>query len=283
VIFVSGASTFNTLHVQADNGILVQTNVNTDVGNLILDGDLENSSTEDVRDGVLIKPGRTVTAKSKMTLDSTNDGITSQGAVTLRAGDGILVNDHLTGTQDMMVINADYESAGDGTLTIVSTKQLSSTNNELLITAWDIDIDGTITVGTNSVSIHGAKASQTLGLGATAKDLHLSDAEVGFITGSAGLTVGSDFSGNLNVDGMTSANTDAVGTITLMATKADKLVVFSTTASIFQKGIILQGMGGVVLSADVTTTNSETLIITATGSLTIASGKTLSTSNQLLT
>ena len=47
VTFATASSTFHTLAAQADNGVTVQVDVTATTGTLYLDGDYENSSTED--------------------------------------------------------------------------------------------------------------------------------------------------------------------------------------------------------------------------------------------
>jgi hypothetical protein len=137
IIFTSTASTFHRLGAQADNGVNVRANVDTDYGTMILDGDMDNSSTEDVRDGILIKGDRTITAHTHLELDSTHpaaNGILFQGVGTLNAGTGILINDNLASSA-VLVFNSDYESAGDGTLTLVATKSIDTGNSEMTVTA----------------------------------------------------------------------------------------------------------------------------------------------------
>ena len=142
----NGCTAWSAPHV-ADNGIAVQASINTDTGNLILDGDYDNSSTEDSRAGIVVSETTTISAKLQLVLDATNNGIVPAGAATFEAGSGVLINDHLDGTGGLLVINSDYESAGDGTLTVVATKRIRSTNSPILVTSWDMDIAGDIDAG----------------------------------------------------------------------------------------------------------------------------------------
>jgi hypothetical protein len=79
--------------VQADNGIIVQVDVTTDVGVLTLDADSENSSSQDSHNKLAITGARTLTAKTVMTLDATNGGIvrSGSGTMTLLAAAGIVL------------------------------------------------------------------------------------------------------------------------------------------------------------------------------------------------
>ena len=89
------------------------------------------------------------------------------------------------------MINSDFESAGDGSLTVVTTKAVNSNNSDITLTAWDIDLAGTLTTGSKTPSIHGAKVAQTLGLGGTAKHMHVSDVELQRMTSTGGFVLGS--------------------------------------------------------------------------------------------
>jgi hypothetical protein len=60
-----------------------------------------------------------------------------------------------------------------GQLTIASTKTLTSTDNTVLITAYDVDFDGGIDSGTAAITIHGSMADQTIGLGAEPLNMQL--------------------------------------------------------------------------------------------------------------
>ena len=93
-------------------------------------------------------------------------------------------------TGKRVVIKPDFESPGDGTLTVVATKVLSTLDAEMVITAWDLDLAGSISTGTGSVSIHGSQAGQTTGLGATAANMHIEDAELQRVTSVGGLRIG---------------------------------------------------------------------------------------------
>jgi hypothetical protein len=84
--------------VQADNGVVAGANVTTTGGTLHLDGDLDDSSSADRHNTVILQDGTTLTAKTKLTLEDTSgnpggDHVTVGGTVTLRAGSGVLLSD----------------------------------------------------------------------------------------------------------------------------------------------------------------------------------------------
>jgi hypothetical protein len=113
--------------------------------------------------------------------------------------------------------------------------------------------------------------------------MHLTDAELGRITDQAEMTFGSSSSSHITVHGLTDANTDAIATLRLVATKPAKLVVFDGAGSSFNKGVVVQAAGGVVLSESFASKQVSPLFQTGTGTLTIVGSKTLTSSNQLIT
>jgi len=287
--FTSAPSTFGSLSVQADNRVTIFADLTTTTGNLYLDGDVENSSSADSANRISTNTGATLTAKIMMTLEATQGTFFTNGAVTLRAGQGITFLDNL---QDFssggvaghtVIMHADFESAGDGILTVQTGKIISSANGPLVITAWDIDLDGSFGVGTGPSVIHGAQGSQTIGLGDTAANMHIEDAELGRISAIGGVTLGSSLSGSIVVVNVTLDNSDSVGTLTLIATQALQTVSFVTEPSSFSNGINVLAMGGVIISQNTTTQSTASVVSTGTGTLTVQTGKLLSTTGQLLT
>ena len=91
----------------------------------------------------------------------------------------------------MLTIYSDNESHGDGTLTVFNSKTVTTFNGDMTVTAWDIDMAGSVDAGIAAITIHGSTTDQTFGMGQTAKDMHLTDAEIGRLTGTGGLSVGS--------------------------------------------------------------------------------------------
>ena len=100
-----------------------------------------------------------------------------------------------------------------------------------------------------------AAGNLEIGVGSTVKPLHLTDSELGRMETVAGLTIGDEKCGTITVNGITSTNSDTVGTLSLVATKLARSVIFKGDGpSVFSKGIIVQAGGGVVLSTSVVCT-----------------------------
>jgi len=156
---------------------------------------------------------------------------------------------------------------------------VDSQHSRISITAADIDVLGSLVAGTQGINMHASGYDRTIGLGSTAQDMHLADAELGNIW-TADLTIGNQHSGNFIVDGVQDASTRTIGTFNLVAMKHARSVSFVTSASAFNKGITVQAMSGVILSESVTTKNSQTILRAGTGSLSVISSKGISTTDQ---
>jgi hypothetical protein len=151
VTFFGSISTFNTLVVQADNGINIDASVLTDEGSILLDGDLENSSTADTPNAIIFSNGKTVTSKTLLTLETTNGQTVHLGDATFEAGTGIVIHNQVSGGNigKTLTINSDYDARAsytqntatvvngesDGTLTVRTDKNINSNNCDVMITA----------------------------------------------------------------------------------------------------------------------------------------------------
>jgi hypothetical protein len=175
--------------------------------------------------------------------------------------------------------------AGTGTLTITENKSLSTTNQLLTITVDDFDnhADSLISTGDVAMSIHATSPSHSIGIGNSARQMHLTDAELGVFYSNIGLTIGDDSSGDISLDGVLDSNSDTFGLLTLQATKAGRNVLFTGSDSSFNKGILIKAAGGINLDASVTTKSSPLVLDTSTGTLTVSVGVSLSSTSQALT
>ena len=299
ITFGASASTFYGLSVQADNGIVIGSGITTTTSIMYLDGDFDGSvATADTN---IVSTAASIMLQSKtlLTLETATGNTEVAGALTLEAGSGILIYADITSLSTAgtgpIVINSDNNGNSDGTLTVHSNKVISSNHNHVTVTAWDFDLQGRLTAGESAVVVHGAYTSQTIGLGVNA-DLVITDSELGRITCAAGITLGSVhtddvYAGGIGCSSLAACSTKAIGTVTLIATKASKTVEFRGSASGFDKGLIVQAAGGAVLSQSVTTYKNVSstsgqagvvLLSTGIGALTLDTSVVLSTSNELL-
>ena len=112
--------------------------------------------------------------------------------------------------------------------------------------------------------------------------MELTDAEIGKITAGGGLSVGSSFSGSMEVNGLTLLSTDAVATMTLKATKSTKTVSFTNTRSTFQ-GLIAQAAEGINVASGIHILTLSSTLSAGSGTLTVATGKAVTAADQFLT
>jgi hypothetical protein len=166
IVFETGSSVFNALVAQADNGVTGALDLTTDTGILYLDGDYEDSTSADDTNTVAWTAAKTLSSKTYLTLESTTNSITATHALTLLAEEGISILDDMTGGTGALVINADNDSSGtDGTLTVQTAMTITSNNQAVTITAWDVDLDGSLTAGSAAIATYSSVSSQTIGLG----------------------------------------------------------------------------------------------------------------------
>jgi hypothetical protein len=207
VEFSGTGATFNSVSVQADNGAYFIGDVSTHIGAIYLNGDAENSSSSDALNDVNFAHGATLSSKTNVKLEATTGRITLGGDFTLRGGAGINIVSNMisSGSGYSIVLNADYESSGDGILTISASQSLTSNDGKVTITAWDIDLAGSLNSGSGTTGLLGSHVGQHIGLGATPKDMHVTSAELEQITSQGGFNLGSFTSGNIVVNGVTAA------------------------------------------------------------------------------
>jgi hypothetical protein len=285
VHFVGHASTFNSIHAQADNGVNVEVDVYATGGSMYLDGDVENAPTGGMPNYIdfLGPPNRTLTASTLMTLESSTGAIKSINDLSLKAGAGLVIQDNLNmDAGKTLVMDADYDSAGDGVMTVSALRTVNSYSNTI-VTAFDIEIAGFLQANTAALSIHGSGPSQTISVGIpSGKQMHLTNMEINRIVATEGITIGSVACGEMSVGGISEVNTKNLGTLTLVATKTNTKIVFKDAPANFHKGIVVQAGAGVIMSEQVTTKAMPTLISTGPSALTLESGAVLSTNGHTM-
>jgi hypothetical protein len=267
IYFATTASTFNSLVAQADNGVAVGVKVTTKVGVIHLDGDLENSSSADSPNQIVITGAMTLQSATSLTLKAQASKIVASGAATLEATTGIFIQDTFDGTDaanNDITINADFDSTGVGTLTLQTGKTLTSNNNIVYITAYDVDLDGKITTGTKMTVIQGSQDDQTIGLGAAPSpvNMHVEADELERIT-ATGFILGGTVNRDLTVNDLTLSSGSPppyytgyiTGTVTLVALDDNAKVTFTGASSTFVS-LAAQADNGVQVQAKTTTTTN---------------------------
>ena len=95
VTFKTGASVFNAINVQADKGVSVESDVTGDVGNIYLNGDLDETSNS--LDTVEFSDTVSLVAETVLTLQGKSGNIIKGGLLTLKGGSGIIILENFTG------------------------------------------------------------------------------------------------------------------------------------------------------------------------------------------
>lgn len=227
IVFNGTSSTFNAFAAQADSGIVVDVDLTATGGLIYMDGDLDNSAADDAQNSIVIAANKTLKGSGIMTLESTSGLVVASGALTLFSGAGMVIWEDITASaaNQLMVLNSDYDLSGDGTLTLAASKTATSNNGETHVTAWDLDLPGSINAGDATMLVHASKPSQTISIGVTQKDMHITDDELSRITATQGLTIGSSTSGSITLRDVSAASSDSIGTLQLVATKANAQVL----------------------------------------------------------
>jgi hypothetical protein len=285
-LFEGSMSTFSSLSVQADNGITISTGVNTLTGDLLIDADADNNSLGDRKDRLIIGANTLLQANGSLVLDSTSGGIIPGGDLSLLANGGVVLNDNLhyeSGQSGNIVVDADTQGDGVGSLIVRSGVSIDSSNSPVRIKAAGLLLDGSINAGTSLIELEATKPNQTMNVGGATTNWSLSDTELGRLTAHSGLTVGSSVSGTIIVTNVSDSNSATIGTLTLKATGVNQEINFTSAPSEFNKGIVVQASGMVTIAQAVTTKQSSTLLSAGTGTVSVAAGVVLSTSHQHLT
>jgi len=270
-------SVFNKgVAVNANDGVAVNADVTATTGNIALDGDA--NSAADTADGISFSGVRTLTATAgSITLQNgaagTNGNIATASALNLLAGNGVTVNDDLTVTGFDLTVNADSDDNGTGTLTVASGKTAATaTAGNIVVTAANADLSGALN-SVGNVQITGS-TNVDVSLGSSTGGLNLTDAELGRITAASGLTIASQGAGTLKLGGLTGANTDQFGTLTLNSATT----VTNEATSVVGNVLAVTGATGVAvnggLSTSVVADGDLTLTATA-GDISFATGVTV--------
>jgi len=202
VVFSGISSTFYGINAKGDDGVTINADMFITSGSVYLDGDADDSAAGDNTNNVMFTGARTVIGSSTMTLESSTGLINANNNLTLLAGSGMVIHDNLFGnsnTGSAISLNADYESAGDGTLSVTVTKMIKTFNGALMVTAFDIDLQymydsngvfytSSIDAGTAPIVVHGAGMDQSIGLGDSPQQMHISDQELLQIHTSGSIT-----------------------------------------------------------------------------------------------
>ncbi|MEO1529362.1 MAG: hypothetical protein AAFX06_28410, partial [Planctomycetota bacterium] len=251
IAFGATGSTFNALTARASQGLTVNGNLTSDVGDLALDGD-SNAANDVGPDSVVFADGVQIQSAGSLTLAAESREM-SGDALTLRAADAIVISDSLALT-GALTADADTDAGDDdGRFEITTGESVSADSIDL--TANDFVFSGTV-VSTGALAIHDSDGSG-IGLGQTAivNAIHLTDSELQQLT-ATDLTF--ETGGNFVLDDV-SQPASITGTVSLQATGGSSMIAFSNNASSFGT-LALTTTDGVVVDADLTTSGGLTVV-----------------------
>lgn len=248
VRFISAASTFKSLTVNAKNGIGINANLTTTVGDMLLNADTNGATDGD--DAITIGSGRTLDSAGVLTLRAATGGITGNGGLTLLAANGMTIFNDLT-TSGTTVIDADHNADNVGEFILSSGRTLSTSGNNLSISAADLTLDGSINANQGAVSIT-RSAAGTIGLGNAAGDMSISNQELGKII-ATGMTIGGSTITGFVVDGVTATSSNGIAGLTTLNAGAGAMT-FSGAASVFN-ALDARATGGMNVNVALSTDN----------------------------
>jgi len=207
--------------------------------------------------------------------------------VNLHASNGLDFKKHLHTASADMVLTADYDSDGTGTLTLDAGIVLTAPGQAISIIASDIELDetdsatGIGTSTTTSLTVT-TSTSKTVGLGVTSTQMKLSLVELQRLT-ATDLTIGDASCSGMTLEGVTQQSTQYIGgLVTLIsngATAFSGTSVFPALSATANTGITLGGSvtttsGHLVLDGDLD--NSGTDALTFSGGAVVAAQSVLS-------
>lgn len=287
------ASVFeNNVTFNANAGIAVAVNLSTNVGNLVLEGDSDNTTSG----AITITGGVTITSAGSLTLDATTGGLTTSGVTTLNAVNGITINDSFTSTATGTVtIDTDTDNNGTGDFTLASGAAMNfvTNTNNVDITANDVTLLGTISnagariVFTPSdggtLGLGDANCGGTCGMTITGTEMqNLTNAGT-FVFGDNGTTT----TGNIFVDNVTATDTATLtGSTNIQALADNSSVTFTGSKSFFTATVDVDADDGIFINADVEALGSSARFdgdadnsADSSDKIIIADGVTLTSSN----
>jgi hypothetical protein len=234
IVFNTTSSTFHHVAAQADNGVVVTVDITATMGAIYLDGDYDNSSSEDGDNKLTFSADSVLTAKTYLTLESTTGNLVRNGRMTLSAGRGIVIHDNFVGGREgeALVIYAGYDLQADGDFALSAGKTID-TGGQVLITAMDVNIQGGLATNQSAVVIHTSGSGRTIGVGASAQQMHVDASEISRMT-SSGLSIGGGDSGSITVGGVSSTESSKItGLVSFNAISDDAKIIFSAQQSLF--------------------------------------------------
>ena len=257
----------------ADNAVLNVTTLETElgVGDVIVTTGVNGVQAGNIQVSAAITGPAN---GSSLSLLAAND-ITISQDIDMSAGTGGLT------------ITADSDGSGAGTFNLNGGSDLTTNNAQIIITADDMILNGTIDSGTAATSLLKSDGD-TIGIASGAGSMGLSAAELDTITAGS-LVIGGANAGNITIDDLDGANDldKITGDVTFTAGAAGSNVTFNGTNSNFSNGLNVNATDGITISNDLVTNGTTSLDADSdddgAGDTTIGIGDSINTTGNALT
>lgn len=275
--FDNAADTSDKINIAAGRLLSTSSPSGGDISLLATTGGIMGAGALTIDSNAGLTIGSAITAMGQLML-SANGGIVLSGpgsgqTVTISADNGVTLSDDVTNSSGNTIINADADGNGTGTLTLASGKAITTSGNDLSITANDIDLLGSINAGSGAVTILRSSMG-TIGLGSASGDMSITDAEFGRIT-ARGIAIGNNLTSLISVDSVSAMGTANISNlITLTAADIAITGAFNTDDASLAIGRVPGGSIGIGNSVGGMTISGTELTHITTKNLTIGGAAT---------
>jgi hypothetical protein len=179
---------FNALTIEADNGIRIDADLITTVGDLILNSDVDRMI--DGAESIVLSSGRALTSGRDLVIDAGIGAIVGSGSLNLSANRSVDLRSPLS--SGALVIDADRDRTGDGVVRIGPSSGIEVTNAPATLRGADMELGSTISTGTGALNLETSVSSTRIGVGDFAQSFQIDQKELDRIINTSGLvTIGS--------------------------------------------------------------------------------------------
>ncbi|MCH1430692.1 MAG: hypothetical protein L7U87_08070, partial [Chlamydiales bacterium] len=287
VSFTNAASNFNSLEVKADDGIIVDVDLSTSIGNMTLEADSDNAT--DTLDALQIADSLTLSSAGDMQIDTTTAGTIAEGSLTLTADKNLVINDDVV-ANGVTSLTTDNDQDGEGSFTLAEGQVIDTNEQALEITTQDINLLGSIDVGAARLDLL-AQTETDIGIGTyETSQFDLSNDELSRVEATGEVYIGGEQAKSIFIDGLDYENT---GDLIIESGASEGNIQFVNTASQLDVNTTLYAQEGVSVVSDVNATQSLVIDADKNGSgagdlsigeeatLTLTAGDLLITSNDI--
>ncbi|NCF70351.1 MAG: hypothetical protein GWP59_01485, partial [Chlamydiales bacterium] len=225
ITFATNDSSFTALEAKADDGIKVEVNVTTTVGDLALNADADDTADAG-GDKLEIFADKTLSSAKELKLETESGQILGRSNISLDSVESTLILADFLLDSDL-TIEADTNADGVGSFELAADKTLDTQGNNLNIQASDIALNGDIDASEATVNLSVQKVAgedKSIGLGLATRTFNLDGDELENITADT-LNLGGIENKELAVAGVTSEDSANIGQVNLIARGYDSKII----------------------------------------------------------